>query len=267
MKRRAFSLIELLVVIAILAMLMALLFPALQGVRKRANATVCQARLREAGLILALYAQENNGILPHYYGMIVDPREISSRPPFDRNPELALCPSASRPRPGDLTPWGGPFRPYVDVGEMTPEEHWPIDRPATHYRSYGLNAWTASIPTSKGGPTCLTGPTWGTPNVKGASNVPLVLDCTYYHVYPYSHDEPPPYEGHIIDLQMSKVCIDRHQGGINAAFLDFSVRKVGLKQLWTLRWSRTFDTAGPWTRAGGVQPDDWPLWMRKYKDY
>ena len=66
---------------------------------------------------------------------------------------------------------------------------------------------------------------------------------------------------------MSTVCIDRHQGGINAAFLDWSVRKVGLKELWTLKWSRTFDTAGPWTKAGGVEPEDWPQWMRKFKDY
>jgi hypothetical protein len=24
---------------------------------------------------------------------------------------------------------------------------------------------------------------------------------------------------------------------------------------------------GPWTKAGGVQPDDWPEWMRGFKDY
>jgi hypothetical protein len=42
---------------------------------------------------------------------------------------------------------------------------------------------------------------------------------------------------------------------------------VGLKGLWTLKWSRDFDTAGRWTRAGGVQPEDWPDWMRRFKDY
>ncbi len=264
----AFTLIELLVVIAVIAMLMALLFPALQGVRKRANAVVCQARLREAGMIMAVYAQENDGILPHHYGGIVDPTRISSRPPFDKHPELGLCPSASRPRPGDLTPWGGPFRPYVvGIAEMTPEEHWPVEPPLGHYRSYGLNRWTASIPSSRGGPICLIGPTWGTQDVTGGSNIPVVLDCTSPAVHPYDHSDPPPYEGHIIEHQMSMVCIDRHQGGINAAFLDWSVRKVGLKELWTLKWSRTFDTTGPWTKAGGVLPDDWPEWMRKFKDY
>jgi len=62
-------------------------------------------------------------------------------------------------------------------------------------------------------------------------------------------------------------CINRHDGGINAAFLDGSVRKVGLKELWTLKWKRQFNTAGPWTKAGGVQPEDWPQWMRGFKDY
>jgi len=266
--RKGFTLIELLVVISVIALLMALSFPALQGVRKRANAVVCQARLREAGLILAVYAQENNGILPHHYGGIVDPTEISSRPPFDKDPKLGLCPSASLPLPGQQLPWGGPFASYpveVSIGDYRVGYTWP--EPLLHWRSYGLNRWTASIPSSRGGPICLNGPTWGTTDVKGASNVPVVLDCTWEVVYPYNYDGPPPYEGHIVEHQMSTVCIDRHQGGINAAFLDFSVRKIGLKQLWTLKWSRNFDTAGPWTKAGGVQPEDWPLWMRKYKDY
>jgi hypothetical protein len=49
--------------------------------------------------------------------------------------------------------------------------------------------------------------------------------------------------------------------------MDWSVRKVGLKELWTLKWYRQFDIANPWTRAGGVKPEDWPEWMRNFKDY
>ncbi len=51
------------------------------------------------------------------------------------------------------------------------------------------------------------------------------------------------------------------------AFMDGSVRKVGLKELWTLMWSRHFLTTGPWTKTGGVKPEDWPQWMRKFRDY
>jgi len=45
------------------------------------------------------------------------------------------------------------------------------------------------------------------------------------------------------------------------------VREVGLKQLWTLKWHRQFDTAGPWTRAGGCTPEKWPPWMRGFEYY
>jgi len=60
--------------------------------------------------------------------------------------------------------------------------------------------------------------------------------------------------------------IYRHNGYVNALCVDFSVRKVGLKELWTLKWHREFDVAGPWTTAGGAQPQDWPEWMRRFKD-
>ena len=59
----------------------------------------------------------------------------------------------------------------------------------------------------------------------------------------------------------------RHSGGAQfVLFADWSARKVALKQLWTLRWSRSFNTRGPWTKVGGVQPTDWPKWMVGLKD-
>jgi len=42
---------------------------------------------------------------------------------------------------------------------------------------------------------------------------------------------------------------------------------VGLKEIWTLKWNKEFDTRGSWTKAGGVNPEDWPPWMRRFKDY
>ncbi len=54
---------------------------------------------------------------------------------------------------------------------------------------------------------------------------------------------------------------------MNMMFLDWSVRKVGLKELWTFKWHRKYDTVGPWTKQGGVIADAWPKWMRSFKDY
>jgi len=76
---------------------------------------------------------------------------------------------------------------------------------------------------------------------------------------------PPAYEGS--RGSMRYFCMNRHNGHINSLFMDWSVRKIGLKELWTLKWSPDFDTANVWTRAGGALPDDWPEWMRGFKDY
>jgi hypothetical protein len=49
--------------------------------------------------------------------------------------------------------------------------------------------------------------------------------------------------------------------------MDFSARKVGLKELYTLKWHRGFNTAGTYTKAGGVTPSMWPKWIRNFPDY
>jgi len=68
-------------------------------------------------------------------------------------------------------------------------------------------------------------------------------------------------------LGMGNLAINRHNEHVNGLFLDWSVRKIGLKELWTLKWHLQFDTANAWTKAAGVQPEDWPHWMRGFKDY
>ena len=59
-----FTLIELLVVISIVALLMAILLPTLQQVRKQAHAAGCQANLRQWGLYYSMYTTENGGRMP-----------------------------------------------------------------------------------------------------------------------------------------------------------------------------------------------------------
>jgi hypothetical protein len=90
---------------------------------------------------------------------------------------------------------------------------------------------------------------------KSRSDVPVLLDSSY------------PFHMHSEKYPDSSFCIDRHMAHVNGLFLDWSARRVGLKELWTLKWSLSFNRANKWTKAGGVQPEDWPPWMRSFKDY
>src|SRR3984957_19422801 len=60
----AFSLIELLVVIAIIGILASLLMPVLNRAKGKANDAKCISNLRQIGIALSIYADENQGKLP-----------------------------------------------------------------------------------------------------------------------------------------------------------------------------------------------------------
>ncbi len=100
--------------------------------------------------------------------------------------------------------------------------------------------------------------------------MPVLLDSRYPAARPDDRRDAPPAAEDLWGpwfIGISDFCINRHQGHVNALFGDASVRKTGLKELWTLKWHKQFDTSNRWTKAGGVLPEDWPVWMRRFKDY
>jgi prepilin-type processing-associated H-X9-DG protein len=144
---------------------------------------------------------------------------------------------------------------------------WEIIRPSPAFRgSYGLNRNVFSLVFE--GP--VASPSMSRTytdvfSVRGGNNIPLLLDsvqpaCGWISERGLPPETEPSASG-------GGLCINRHDGTINGLFLDWSVRRIGLKELWTLKWHLQFNTRGPWTKAGGVKPEDWPPWMRKFKDY
>jgi len=271
-RNKGFTLIELLVVIAIIALLMGILMPALQRVRKQARTTACLANLNQWGLMFAMYCDENDGnfftgeINGTHSGMGSGEfwREVMRPYTKSFSKKMWLCPQAVKTLPAGGIPRGDwsytAWETGNDVG------------------SYGLNGWILNIAASKQSGNRNNG--WGrtpaewhwlTPHVKGANNVPVFTGSWWVDSWPKENDQPPPTGAGPADTpntnEMNRVCVNRHDGFVNALFCDWSVRKVGIKELWTLKWSRGYKVNGPWTTASGATQDKWPVWMRHFKDY
>jgi hypothetical protein len=250
-----------------IALLMAILMPALSQARMQARNAVCQSNLKQWSLAWSLYADDNNG-------------KFNSRPGAGRywmdvikdyagrDETIWLCPVARKianPEMAQGVDWWG--KTFVAWGSI-PSWGSSGGRTRTFCGSYGVNGYIF-VPGMGSG---LQPPArfWGTPNVKRGGEIPMFLDCYFWEGWVDSDDTPPQYS----DWQdrsdtnaMNRYCLDRHRQRINAAFLDYSVRPVGLKELWTLNWYNGYDRAGSWTSVGGIRPNDWPEWMRKMKDY
>ncbi len=230
--------------------------------RRRAKQALCLANLMKWGQVFHAYTADNDG---YFHARSVGNPVGYSRiwiyfyEPYYRDPMMRYCPAAV-----DRSLKTGPFGTWnLNFGAWNPDDPEYCGPNPPYDGSYGINRY---IPNLVGQGMENDPVYWRRAGIKGASQVPVLTDCQFVAYYARPTSSPPPYDG-AFENEMQWACINRHEGFINACFMDFSARKVGLKELWTLKYSRTFDTCGPWTTCGGVQPSQWPQWMQGFEDY
>ncbi len=270
-KHKGFTLIELLVVIAIIALLMSILMPALTRVKQQAKTVACQAHLKQWTYYFSMYTKDHEGKFQagtgdghthHWFNAL--------RPYYGNNKKVMCCPTATKPLLDINGLPTGQWNTFSAWGVFDADDDKGYD-PDGDWGSYGINGWVENPPASfttvfENFPTTNN---WRTPDVQGAAYAPLMMDALRFNVFPQDWDTPPETEDMAWQSteHMRRVCINRHDGFINMAFLDWSVRKIGIKELWTLKWHKTYQVNGAWTSAGGIMPEDWPDWMIDFKDY
>jgi hypothetical protein len=197
---------------------------------------------------------------------------VASLQKFWRKQDILLCPSAKQARSSraqnyTLKPVNKNQRDQWDaVGSWNASfKHGGISLESIPTRaSYGNNNWLYNAPSDIQGRR--KDWHWRTisPSGHDLHNIPMFMDMMWRGGGPHhgasNRFMPGNYNG---DWQgagneMMHFAFDRHAGGIQGVFMDHSVRHVPIKQLWRLKWHRTFDTS---------RKMSWPRWMAGYPEY
>ena len=273
-KENGFTLIELLVVISIIALLLAILMPALGKVKEQAKLVVCQSSVKQLGVAAQMYTMDNDdsfhtGYVAGYNGGT--PPEYmwpDALRPYYVDEKIRACVGTKKPlqevtQEGRVKTNGTLGDPALMWGVWPQTEYWHREG---DYGSYGFNGWLNNPP---GGIDAI-GATWSTKNhfrrasaARGSTNnIPVFVDSWWVQGYPDDTGVgamAPEFDSEIgvTGHEMKRFCINRHGGKLSGVFLDGSARKFGLKELWTLRWHKNFDTNARYHTD--IAP--WPDWM------
>ncbi|UCG56014.1 MAG: type II secretion system protein [Phycisphaerales bacterium] len=235
-RRGGFTVLELLVVVAIIVLMLSIVVPSLHGVRNQAEAVVCQSNLNQWRLAWTMYLSENNRKFPEYLGFHW---MANMEPYYAGNQDLLYCPTTTKTRTEGAEPR------YAIIE----------DEQGNRCGSYALNEWIYDSDHRD------VESYWRHTRHRGLNNIPVMGDAAFRSDgQPYETDEPPPYDGAPRTGvggggdEMRIFCIDRHNGTMNILFMDWSAKRVGLRQLWKLKWHRNFDT--------DADPPVWPEWMQ-----
>jgi len=211
---RGFTLVELLVVIGIIAVLVAILLPALQKARSAANAAVCLSNLKQMGTAWTMYTTENKGRLPHYIwstGHITGNATMTADhiddilwrgywygllSQYKVQTSSMLCPQAAEPMPFNINgskgfgskfhAWSGQHQTSkVGIRLSTTQLNLSIDSSKKGYRigsnEFNRNVTAGNPRTTPPSPTGSSSSSFGTSatKLKPTSEVPIFFDSVW----------------------------------------------------------------------------------------
>ena len=255
--RRGLTLVELLVVIGIIAVLIALLLPAVAGARRQARTLTCLSNLRQLGTAFQIYLNENKGkgvtvvFGNANWGPLAIEHVLLPQRPQGVQSGVMFCPDAMEtvvrvlvgPDPANYYYPGGTHRPwgYPDTSLVAEGVGAPF-----RGSSYGMNGWLIP-PTTRTSLLDVYGRAGCVPlSAKESTRVPLYADATGPLGFAL-HGDPPPRSlvphrpGDQSLYSLSQVfCIPRHGRAINVVFLDGHARTVPLAELWQLKWNNVW---------------------------
>jgi len=247
-KHKRFTLIELLVVIAIIAILAAMLLPALSGARDKAFQANCQGNLKQVALSSIMYTEDYDERFclsaGRYYpnpgpqGSLGDMRMNWVHVLFEYHNDKAItiC-------PGDPSPYNA-FVPRTAVPparvDMFCSYGYNLCLPGDGYASYHANRYDREFPTSTTA-GAVNGSGWNslkTGMVKRPALMWMFCDC--YMTYPYSLTHQRYTVGN--NPWQHSTVVDglkpEHKNGLNWAFVDGHVEWYHLNQ-----WVRTYNAS------------------------
>ncbi len=246
--KKAFTLIELLVVISIIALLVAILMPALGKAREQAKTQVCLNNNRTLRQALELYFANYDGkLLPYQDSYNTKNLWMNSiAQSIDKVSANRFCTKAPYENI-DL-----PNNPQNDyIGTVKRPWDWNPSGGVRSHGSYGINGWlygpddpyAASYQTRDFGNNA--------ESVKHGAEVPVFADCVWVDGWPLDTDNPTftktesyletgYYQGGM-NTNMGRFWLNRHNKAITVSFLDGHAEAVKLADLWTLSWHKGFE--------------------------